>query len=311
MIQHLELSAPVSDSGKRLDAWLAGNIPSSTRALCRDAILAGLVSVNGKPCRNKGLKLSGGERIEIDSFPETSDIRVRPDPSVPVKILFEDRALIAACKPAGIPVQPLSRTETGTLMNGMVHRYPDLAGIGDSPLMAGALHRIDTETSGLVLAARTQSAFEAIRAQFKQRTFTKTYYALVEGHVAVPGSIRHHLAHDPTVPYCRMVDAATLNDPDLRMEAETVYEPEQWIGKWSLLKVTIKTGVTHQIRCQLALAGFPIVGDSLYGGTARIDTPRHFLHAFAVDFLHPESKTPCRIEAPLTPDFRELIEPQI
>lgn len=307
MIQRRTLLTDSGDAGNRLDAWLAKNIPSSTRALCREAILSGLVAVNGRPCRNKGLKLTGRETVEITEFPEVADICVKPDASVRFKVLFEDGSLIAVNKPAGIPVQPLSRSETGTLMNGMVHRYPDLSGVGDSPLMAGALHRIDTETSGLVLAARNQRAFDAIREQFKQRTFVKTYYALVDGHVALPGSLHHHLAHDPTVDYCRMIDANTVADPDLRMEAITCYQPERWVGKWTLLKVTIKTGVTHQIRCQLALAGFPIVGDRTYGGPMRIGDQRHFLHAFAVDFLHPDSGTPCRIEAPLTEDFLELL----
>ena len=290
------------DAGKRLDVFLAGRFPSSSRTFCRTAVLSGSVAVNGTPCRNKGYKLRAGDAVSVEGLPEVSDNRVQPDADVQPDILFLDDALIAVNKPAGIPVQPLSCTERGTLMNGLVARFPELADIGDAPLMAGALHRIDIWTSGLVLAARTQAAFDAMRRQFAERTVVKTYLTLVEGNVEEPGTLRHELAHDPGVPYCRMVDASTLAHPDRRLRAVTEYRPLQITGIWTLLEVTIRTGVTHQIRCQLALNGTPIVGDALYG-KARLDTPRHFLHAAAVQFRHPVTGADCRIEAPPTPDW--------
>ena len=294
------------DAGKRLDVFLAGRLPSSSRAFCREAVLAGRVSVNGKPCRNKGYKLRAGDTVSVEGLLELSDNRVQPDAAVQPDILFQDEALIAVNKPAGIPVQPLDCTERGTLMNGLVARFPELAGIGDAPLMAGALHRIDIWTSGLVLAARTPEAFDAMRRQFAGRAVEKTYLALVEGNVDEPGTLRHDLAHDPDVPRCRMVDAATLAHPDRRMAAVTEYRPLKQAGPWTLLEVTIRTGVTHQIRCQLALNGTPIVGDALYG-KARLDTPRHFLHAASVRFRHPVTGEACRLEAPLPPDFADFL----
>ena len=178
------------DAGKRLDVFLAGRFPSSSRALCRDTVLAGNVSVNGTPCRNKGYKLRVGDVVSAEGLLEVEDNRVRPDDTVQPDIVFQDDALIAVNKPAGIPVQPLSCTERGTLMNGLVARFPELARIGDTPLMAGALHRIDIWTSGLVLAARTPESFDAMRRQFAERAVVKTYLALVEGIVEAPETLR-------------------------------------------------------------------------------------------------------------------------
>ena len=138
---------------------LAKKFATSSRAFCREAVLAGRVSVNGKPCRNKGYKLRAGDTVSVEGLLEAGDNRVQPDESIVPDLLFQDESLLAVNKPAGIPVQPLSCSERGTLMNGLVARFPELAAIGgDEPLMAGALHRIDIWTSGLVLAARTQAA---------------------------------------------------------------------------------------------------------------------------------------------------------
>lgn len=308
MISTTTFSISKEEEGKRLDALLAVHFPSSTRAFCREAILHGSVLVNGVVCINKGNKARAGETVTVDRLLEADDNRVAPDPSVELHILFEDASLLAVNKPAGMAVQPLKCREKGTLMNGLVARYPELAGIGDQPLMAGALHRIDAETSGLVLAARTQDVFEDMRKQFAERKVVKVYYALVEGHVGVPGCMKNELAHDPDVPYCRMVNADSLQNPDRRMYAETAFKPVEWIDRWTLLEVTITTGVTHRIRCQLALNGTPIVGDALYGARERFDTERHFLHAYSASFRHPGNGQPCRIEAPLTPDFETFLE---
>jgi 23S rRNA pseudouridine1911/1915/1917 synthase len=329
MLTRLTFTTDANESGLRLDAALLARFPTSTRAFCRAAIGDGRVLVNGRP-RLKGHKLRPGDAVTVEALKEACDNRVHPDPFVPVKVIFEDAHLIAADKPAGLPVHPLDCEERGTLMNGLVARYPELAALGDRPLMAGALHRIDTDTSGLVLAARTAEAFANLRAQFDAQSVEKTYLALVEGHVAVPGRLVHDLAHLPGLPYCKMGlgsskvlkcgsskvgrdDSSAHNFrtselPNLRtspraFRAETAYRPLELAGPHTLLEVTIRTGVTHQIRCQLALAGWPVVNDTLYGARAVDGCARHFLHAFAARFAHPASGHPCRIETPLPADF--------
>ena len=143
-----------NEGGVRLDAALFSRYPTSTRAFCRAACAEGNVSVDGKPAI-KGQKLQGGEHIHVRRLAEAGDNRVAPNAAVEVRCLFEDEALLAFDKPPAQPVQPLTCHETGTLMNGVVVRWPDVREIGDQPLMAGALHRIDADTSGLVLVART------------------------------------------------------------------------------------------------------------------------------------------------------------
>ncbi len=305
MLRNITVEAGPSDAGQRLDVFLFGRCPTSTRAFCRHAAEGGRILVNGLR-RQKGHKLRAGDVVTITALKEASDNCVRADASVPLDIVYEDDWLIGANKPAGMAVHPLVSEELGTLANGLVARYPELAGVGDQPLMAGALHRIDTGTSGLVLAARTNAAFEAMRAQFAAQSIEKVYYALVEGHVAVPGVLTHELAHHPALPHCKMVDARSLDAPHRRMRAVTAYRPLELKGPYTLLEVTIRTGVTHQIRCQLALGGWPIVNDTLYGARPVGGRTRHWLHAFEARFSHPASGEACCLRAPVPADFLAL-----
>ena len=290
----------VERGGIRLDAALLSRFPSSTRAFCRDACASGDVTVDGRPAV-KGVKLRGGEKVEVRRLAEECDNRVAPDPSVPLKCVFEDSALLAFDKPAGMPVQPLSRTEKGTLMNGVVARWPECSPLGDRPLMAGALHRIDADTSGLVLVARTAAAFESMRAQFAAQTVRKKYLALVEGMVAVGGTLENELVHDPTLPFCRMIDVsrARAKVKAAPMRAVTSYRPAGFTRcgneDRTLLEVEIRTGVTHQIRAQLAIAGMHIVNDRLYGAFAVEGMKGHCLHALSAEFSHPVSGVPAEV----------------
>ncbi len=294
--------------GVRLDAALLDVFPSSTRAFIREAIAAGDVLVNGRVAL-KGQKLHGGEEILVKSLAEACDNVVQPNSTIRLNTVFEDAALLAFDKPASLPVQPLSRTELTTLMNGVVARYPECAALGDRPLMAGALHRIDADTSGLVLVARTAEAFENLRAQFAAQTVEKTYLALVEGAYSVGGTLENDLIHDPTLPFCRMIDAhhnrltsAAMKRVKSVLHAVTRFVP---IGhttveneERTLLEVTIFTGVTHQIRAQLALAGIHIVNDRLYGAFAVEGMEGHCLHALGAKFIHPTTNQTMALRTP-------------
>ena len=300
----------VAAGGIRLDAALLMRFPSVPRAFAREACEDGLVRVNGRPAP-KGLKLRGGERIEVLRMDEAKDNAPAADRSVRPCCIFEDDSLLAFDKPAGISVQPLTRREMGTLMNGVVARWPECLGVGDSPLMAGALHRIDSGTSGLVLVARNAAAFECLRAQFSAQTVKKTYLALVEGAVAFGGTLENELVHMPGLGYCKMVDIkkARLTESERRtladkaLHAVTSYKPigmtQEGNEERTLLEVTIYTGVTHQIRSQLALAGMHIVNDRLYGAFAVEDMKGHCLHALSASFVHPASGMPCEIRTNL------------
>ena len=296
------------EGGVRLDAALLRAFPSTTRAFVRDAIAAGKVLIAGASSvprvASKGLKLRGGETLVVKELLEAADNLVMPVPGR-LQVEFEDAHLLAFDKPAGMPVQPLSCRETGTLMNAVVARYPECRPLGDCPLMAGALHRIDADTSGLVLVARTAAAFESLRSQFSAQTVKKTYLALVEGSVAVGGMLENDLAHDPTLPFCRMIDArhnrlTRAQQAGLKpLHAVTSFAPIEHFTveneERTLLEITIYTGVTHQIRAQLALAGMHIVNDRLYGAFAVENQTGHCLHALAAAFRHPASNDPVEI----------------
>lgn len=305
----------ILEGGVRLDAALLHAIPSTTRAFVKEAIAAGQILIetpSASPRRvPKGLKLRGGETILVRELLEASDNLVKPVAGA-LQVEFEDEHVLAFNKPAGMPVQPLSCRETGTLMNAVVARYPECRPLGDAPLMAGALHRIDADTSGLVLVARSESAFTGLREQFSAQSVKKTYLALVEGSVAVGGTLKNDLIHDPTLPFCRMIDMTNNRLTIAQRQkmrplpavtrfkpiAHTTVENEER----TLLEVVIFTGVTHQIRAQLALAGMHIVNDRLYGAFAVEGQTGHCLHALAAEFSHPASGMPVTIRTSL-PDW--------
>ncbi|MEI6211812.1 MAG: RluA family pseudouridine synthase [bacterium] len=305
MICNVQFTVSSAESGERLDAVVRAHFPQSTAALVRRALEEGTAAVQGRDVA-KGGKVCAGEVVVITQLLETSDLRVRPNPALRLEILFQDSDLVAVNKPAGMAVHPLRPEETDTLANALVARFPEIAELGDQPLLAGVAHRIDTDTSGAVLAARTAAAFASLRAQFAARQVRKTYLALVAGIVRQDGELTHDLAHHPTS-RGRMVDARSLRVPERPMHAVTAYRVQQRVGENTLLEVTIFTGVTHQIRCQLALIDHPLLGDTLYHGPVVPGFSRHFLHAAAVAFAHPRTGSPVRIEAPLTPDLRKLL----
>lgn len=303
----------MQEGGVRLDAAVLREFPSSSRAFVREAISLGLVLVGGSRT-DKGRKLRKGDLVSVVKLMESSDNRVKPFGVCPSP-LFEDEALLAFDKPSSMPVQPLTCRETGTLMNAVVSAYPECREVGDSPLMAGAVHRIDADTSGLVLVARSSHAFERMREQFSQHTVRKTYLALVEGAVAVGGTLENDLVHDPQLPYCRMIDfernrLSPAERAKLKpMHAVTEFRPIGYTfcgaEERTLIEVVIYTGVTHQIRAQLAMAGMHIINDRLYGAFAIEGQKGHCLHSYAAAFNHPISGDSVEIRTQL-PDWADL-----
>ena len=296
------------EGGVRLDAALVAAFPSTTRAFVREAVAKGDVLVDSR-LASKGLKLFGGERIFVKELAESADNIVAPNHDVPLNVVYEDDAIIACDKPCGIATHPLSRSELLTLANALVARFPECAALGDRPLMAGALHRLDADTSGLVIFARTQDAFAHLRAEFAAHTVEKRYLALVEGRVDESLTIEGDLAHDPTLQYCRMIDPAKSRlsfseRAKLKLyHAVTSFSP---LGhtrveneERTLLDVRIFTGVTHQIRAQLSSRQIHIVNDRIYGAFAVEDMRGHALHALSARFIHPKSGVETVVSTPL------------
>ncbi len=294
--------------GQRLDAWLSSCYPTVSKVAIRECLKVGALCLNGHPCAK-------GDRVQAVTYTlayEPQDAALLPNPALAISIVHEDEALLAVNKPAAMDCQPNHASERDTLANALLAREPSLAGIGDSALTCGILHRIDHDTSGLVLVAKTQAVYEHLRAQFAARTVEKHYLALVSGTLRKAGHLEHALAHNPRCPG-RMIDAAQWKDAKRPMRAVTDYRPLRQLicqtHPMTLLDVTIFTGVTHQIRAQLSFSGAPIVGDKRYGGLQLKDFHRHFLHAHTATFMHPISGERLTLTAPLTEDLQALLTP--
>lgn len=301
----------IRGTGERLDRQLLRLFPWLDRALIQDWIAAGNVQLNHRPAK-KGARLERGDVLDCRDIPEPDDLRLQPNSELPLNILYEDASLLALDKPAGQPTHPLRATETDTLANALVARFPALANIGDDRLFPALLHRIDTQTSGLVLAAKTSSAYAALRAQFRRFTVKKHYTALVHGTVESSGRLDAALTHQTRSP-CKM---AVVRNPDKipssdQFAALTEWTPIQAGKEFSLLDVVIFSGVTHQIRCHLAAAGHPIVGDTLYGSPGFPSafslqpsaSSRHWLHAARILLAHPATATSLDLACPLPLDW--------
>lgn len=308
MIQDIVFTLDAADERlNRLDKAVLARFPSSSRALVNAAFAAGDVLLDGRPAAKSAAPRPGGvvalprlfERADRAPIPQAGDLR----------ILLADAAVLAIDKPGGQPCHPVEPGETGTLANALAAHFPEMAGVGDDPVMPGFLHRIDAGTSGIVLCARTQPAFEAVRRQFAAHAVEKTYLAVVHGEVTKPGGVSGWLAHCSSFRgRMRCVASATLPKGERALFAETFYKPLRTGGGRTLLEVAIATGVTHQIRCQLASIGHPIVGDATYGPDRPLDGPfgpHHLLHAAALAFDHPDTGARVRVAATPPPEFGE------
>lgn len=274
MLKDVTIVAELSSSEPvRIDKYLNEIFPNTTRSFLSDAFAAKNILVNGRPVK-KSEKLSSGATILIKELVEQSDRFVVPVEG-DLEIVFESSALIACNKPAGMDCHPITVGETGTLANALVARCPELAEVGDDPLMAGLLHRIDAGTSGLVVAAKDSATYDEIRKLFAERKVKKIYHAWVHGRVEAAGGVSGNMAHHNSFRgRMRCVYGPQPNGERL-MWAETFYKPVEYRANETLLEITIYTGVTHQIRCQLASIGHPIVGDTLYGSPRTLRTTKH------------------------------------
>ena len=304
VIARAQHTITIAQAGNRLDRFLLAAYPWLNRATLADLFTAGHVLLNQRSAA-KGVRLAAGDTLLVRDLPEPSDLRLQPNPKLPLVVLYEDDHVLALDKPAGLPTHPLRFSETNTLANALIARFPGLAHVGPDRLFPAILHRLDTQTSGLLLAAKTPAAYANLRAQFRRCAVEKEYTALVHGRVSQPGRLDAPLTHQTRTP-CKMTVAR--NPAKLAKNncfpAVTSWTPRQVGHDRTLLAVTILTGVTHQIRCHLAHAGHPIVGDTLYGSPT--PAPRHWLHATGLRCTHPATGHPLALSSPLPPAWPAL-----
>jgi 23S rRNA pseudouridine1911/1915/1917 synthase len=302
----VKLTATPGDARTRLDEFVAERVRCS-RAEARRLIDGGYVRVDGRKAK-KGLLLHEGARVELARGPFGDDEkRPQPDTTVPLTVLHEDAQLVALCKPAGVPTHPLKPGERGTLANAIVARWPECARASEDPREGGVAHRLDTDTSGVLVAARSPEAWQALRRAFSTSRAEKKYLALVSGQPPERGEIHAPLAH-ATRRRVRALDEEEIDTAPAR-EAHTRYEVLARAGDVALVLATTTTGRMHQVRAHLAHLGHPLVGDTLYGGPpAPAGTQGHLLHAHVLTVPHPVTSQPLTVTAPLPADRRRALE---
>jgi 23S rRNA pseudouridine1911/1915/1917 synthase len=287
------LSVAAQDSGRRLDQFLAGREGVLSRTRAQDLILTGNVRLNGAIVR-PSYRVQAGDQIRL-SLPEVTPAALAPE-AIAFDVLYEDADMLVLDKPAGLAVHPAPGHEAHTLVHGLLARYPNLPGIGGER-RPGIVHRLDLETSGLLMVAKTERGLAALSAQLQRRTVKKGYWALVKGAPADrEGVIDAPIARDP-VHRQRMAVVAGGR------AARTHYVCLAALDGFTLVLAMPETGRTHQIRVHFAAIGHPIAGDPVYGGRADF-LDRQFLHAGLLRFARPADAEMIELSAPLPADLR-------
>ncbi len=302
-----------SHAGKRLDLFIQHHEAYSSRNRIQTLIKDGRALVNGK-VEKPGYKVKAGDSVTLD-LPERPVREVLPE-NIPLNVVFEDDHMIVLNKPPGLVVHPAPGNYTGTLVNALLYHYGSLPSSGKGSAdaegsereRAGIVHRLDKDTSGVMVVARTQEALKALSAQFKNRIVQKRYIALVLG-VIKKGSGTIEAGLGRHVKERKKISVHTHK----AREAVTLYRVKERFKNATLVEVEIRTGRTHQIRVHMAHIGYPVLGDRVYGGAkaAKLGDsviPRQMLHAESLSLLHPETRHPMTFSAPPPRDMAEEID---
>jgi 23S rRNA pseudouridine1911/1915/1917 synthase len=299
------LIAQPEDKGLRLDAWLARRLPELSRARIQSLIAQGCVTIKARPVK-PSLKITLGLTAYIEIPPPAP---VEPEPeNIPLKIVYEDADIVVVDKAPGLVVHPAAGHESGTLVNALLHHCPDLQGISGE-LRPGIAHRLDRDTSGLLVAAKNDAALTGLQEQFKVHSVKKIYLALVAGHPVPPeGKIESLIGRSSH-------DRKKMSAKPARGRAAvTHYETVRHYGNrlCSLLRVRIETGRTHQIRVHLSHLGYPIAGDQVYARGPAVRLPvsptRQMLHAAELSFTHPRTGRILSFTSPVPADMQAVLD---
>lgn len=299
-VQHIG----VEQAGQRLDRFLVELLKDTSRTAIQQLISDGLVLVNGKTSKS-GYALRVDDRVQLLAFAASSrDITVKPQ-AIPLDVIYEDADIIVVNKAAGMVVHPAPGHYDDTLVNALLARNPELQGVG-SELRPGIVHRLDKDTSGLIIVARNARSLALLVEQMKRHEIIKRYLALVEGVISLDqGSIDAPIGRDRRN---RQQMAITIVDS---REARTHFRVLQRFNNYTLLLLQLETGRTHQIRVHLQAIRHPVVGDLVYGsGNVQRDLglQHQFLHAYQLQFAHPVTGALLELEAPLPADLQMVLD---
>jgi len=305
-----------TETGMRLDAFITSHFACISRSRACRSILKGMIKVNGNTAK-PAYRVSTGETVQGSVLP-SEQIRIEPE-AVALFTLYEDRDIIVINKQPGVVIHPAAGHDSGTLVNGLLLRYPEIQGVGD-PLRPGIVHRLDKDTSGVIIVARNEASLKTLAAQFKARKIKKEYLALVYGEPQVEsGTVKLPIGRHPS-------NRKKMSTHSKRgRTAQTLWQVAERFQGASLLRLDLKTGRTHQARVHCAALHHPVIGDTVYG-KARLKErllkdkrlnqdvrnalqiiSRQMLHAKRIRFRHPETAHTVTFEAPLPDDMNALL----
>ena len=295
-----ELEITAEENGTRLDSYLAEELEGISRSYLQKLIGEGLILVNQKTVK-ANYKVKTGDTLLVQ-IPEAAPVDIQPEP-MDLDIVYEDSDLLIVNKPVGLVVHPAHGHYSGTLVNGLLAHCTDLSGI-NGKMRPGIVHRIDKDTSGLLMIAKNDLAHQHLAEQLKAHSIKRAYYALVQGVISEPAGLvdapigRHEID--------RKKMAVTFKNSK---EARTHYYVKERFAKNTFIECRLETGRTHQIRLHKAYLGHPLVGDPLYGTRKNnLDFPGQALHAYALGFVHPRTGEELYFEAPIPEHFQSVLK---
>jgi len=316
-LNEIELTVPAGHSDHtRLDKYITQFVQNATRNKVQEGIKDGLVLVNGKP-EKPSYNMQPGDVIHI-TLPKPRPPEARAE-SLDLDIVFEDEDLIIVNKPSGMVVHPAFGNWTGTLVNGLLHHAEQLSELNDPDIRPGIVHRIDKDTSGLLVVAKNDNAHSRLASQFAQHSIQRTYWAIVWGTPPESGTFSANIGRSK-----KDRKIMTIVDPEEGKRAITHFKVIQYFDHLALIEVSLETGRTHQIRVHFANNGFPVLGDRIYGGDSVRFGPnngarktmfenifqhlnRQCLHAKTLGFKHPRTEESVLFDSPLPGDFRDTL----
>jgi len=313
--RHVRLRIRRKLPGRRLDKYLHGRFPHLSRTTIQRLIRQGAITVNGQPTK-PSYEMAGGDIIEL-VIPDPEPPEVVPE-DIPVDIVYEDDYIIAINKDEGIICHPARAEQTGTIVNALAF-YANSLSHGQDPFRPGIVHRLDKNTTGIMLVAKTDEAHWRLALQFERRTIQKTYLAVVHGEMNLDGdTIDAPIGVHPVVreKFAVMIRENRIN---VAKSAVTHYEVAERFRGFTLVRLMPKTGRTHQLRVHMSYIGHPIAGDTMYGGRPISEhlitgegseepfLTHQALHAWRISFRHPIRETPLELEAPFRPRLRKLM----
>ncbi|AQT83845.1 putative RNA pseudouridine synthase YlyB [Paenibacillus larvae subsp. larvae] len=302
--EHIELDgfedwiAGEEHAGERIDKFVSESLDGVSRTQIQQWIKEGHISVNEKQVK-PNYKLAEGDRIKLN-IPDPEQVDIRPEP-IPLDIYYEDKDVIVVNKPRGMVVHPAPGHSSGTLVNALMYHCKDLSGI-NGEMRPGIVHRIDKDTSGLIMAAKHDKAHASLADQLREHSVTRKYLALVQGNLAhEQGTVEAPIGRDP-----KDRKLYTVTEKNSK-EAVTHFVVMERFGDYTLTELKLETGRTHQIRVHMKFIGHPLVGDPAYGKSKKEWIRGQALHAAVLGFKHPMTREYLEFEAPLPEDMKQLI----